>query len=116
MDRVVAKTGNSLSRMTAAISRDGRCNLAVRPYRGALAEALEKVAGERILPQGSGRTDAGVHAIGQVTSFHLFAAIPPANLQRAFKTAPCLRAFASCTRSLPRLTFTRGTGTRGKNL
>jgi tRNA pseudouridine38-40 synthase len=57
--------------------------------QGTLAEALEKVTGERILPQGSGRTDAGVHAIGQVTSFHLFAAIPPANLQRALnRTLP----------------------------
>jgi tRNA pseudouridine38-40 synthase len=51
--------------------------------QGTLADAIENVTGERVLPQGSGRTDAGVHARGQVASFFLSAAIPAANLQRA---------------------------------
>lgn len=51
--------------------------------QGTLAEAIAGVTGERVLPQGSGRTDAGVHASGQVASFPLAAPIPPANLQRA---------------------------------
>jgi tRNA pseudouridine38-40 synthase len=38
------------------------------------------VTGEKVLPQGSGRTDAGVHALGQVASFALESVIPPANL------------------------------------
>jgi tRNA pseudouridine38-40 synthase len=51
--------------------------------QGALAAALEKMTGERVLPQGSGRTDAGVHALGQVASFALEGAIPADNLRRA---------------------------------
>ena len=31
--------------------------------QGELAAAIERVTGERVLPQGSGRTDAGVHAL-----------------------------------------------------
>ena len=51
--------------------------------QGRLAAALESITGETVLPQGAGRTDAGVHALGQVASFSLRAAIPPQNLQRA---------------------------------
>jgi tRNA pseudouridine38-40 synthase len=51
--------------------------------QGLLRDALARIAGEDVLPQGSGRTDAGVHALGQVTSFALAAPIPEANLVRA---------------------------------
>ena len=51
--------------------------------QGLLAAVLEKMTGERVLPQGSGRTDAGVHALGQVASFALAAEIPAENLLRA---------------------------------
>jgi tRNA pseudouridine38-40 synthase len=59
----------------------------VQPERptvqGVLAAALEHITGERVLPQGSGRTDAGVHALGQVASFALAAPLPQENLMRA---------------------------------
>jgi tRNA pseudouridine38-40 synthase len=55
--------------------------------QGTLSAALEKITGERVLPQGSGRTDAGVHALGQVASFALEAVIPAANLSRALNHA-----------------------------
>lgn len=51
--------------------------------QGTLADALRHITGETVLPQGSGRTDTGVHALGQVASFALQAAIPPENLHRA---------------------------------
>jgi tRNA pseudouridine38-40 synthase len=57
--------------------------------QGELQKAIERVLGESPLPQGSGRTDAGVHALGQVASFPLVAPIPPENLQRALnRTLP----------------------------
>src|ERR1700738_5315328 len=44
--------------------------------QGTLARAILHVTGESVLPQGSGRTDTGVHALGQVASFALNVPIP----------------------------------------
>jgi tRNA pseudouridine38-40 synthase len=51
--------------------------------QGALASAIGRLSGENVLPQGSGRTDAGVHALAQVASFATASAIPPENWLRA---------------------------------
>lgn len=51
--------------------------------QGTLAEVLRHITGEEVLPQGSGRTDTGVHALGQVASVSLQSPIPGPNLQRA---------------------------------
>jgi tRNA pseudouridine38-40 synthase len=66
----------------------------LRTVQGELAAAIEHVTGERVLPQGSGRTDAGVHALAQVASVALQSPIPPANLLRALNRAlpPSIRA------------------------
>lgn len=37
--------------------------------QGTLANAIAAVSGETILPRGSSRTDAGVHALGQIAAF-----------------------------------------------
>ena len=37
--------------------------------QGTLAGAIREVSGEEVVPRGSSRTDAGVHALGQVVSF-----------------------------------------------
>jgi tRNA pseudouridine38-40 synthase len=70
-----------------------------RTVQGELQSALGRVTGERPLPQGSGRTDAGVHALGQVASFELKADIPPENLRRALnRTLPAaIRVIESST-------------------
>jgi tRNA pseudouridine38-40 synthase len=51
--------------------------------QGALVSAIEHLTGERTLPQGSGRTDAGVHALAQVASVQIGSPIPAANLRKA---------------------------------
>lgn len=47
--------------------------------QGALASAIGRLSGENVLPQGSGRTDAGVHALAQVASFATASTIPTEN-------------------------------------
>jgi tRNA pseudouridine38-40 synthase len=47
--------------------------------QGTLASGIGRITGEKVLPQGSGRTDAGVHALGQVVSFGTESVIPAAN-------------------------------------
>ncbi|MFB3915737.1 MAG: tRNA pseudouridine(38-40) synthase TruA [Terriglobales bacterium] len=48
--------------------------------QGTLSQAIARITGETVLPQGSGRTDAGVHALQQVASCALASPIPPAGL------------------------------------
>ena len=55
--------------------------------QGLIEEALQKITGEKISVVGSGRTDAGVHAEGQVASFKTRANIPPHKFAAALNTA-----------------------------
>ncbi len=63
------------------------CGWQVQPeapsIQGTLASAIGRVTGEKVLPQGSGRTDAGVHALAQVATFALESVIPAPNLMIA---------------------------------
>lgn len=55
--------------------------------QGALEAAIEKLSGERVTVTGAGRTDAGVHADGQVATFELGVNIPPHGLLRGLNSA-----------------------------
>lgn len=50
-----------------------------------LEKALTEVLKEPILIKAAGRTDAGVHALGQVISFSTVSRIPPENYRRALE-------------------------------
>src|SRR5579864_2125370 len=71
------------------LSYDGTdfCGWQVQPdaqsIQGVLSQAIGRVTGENVLPQGAGRTDAGVHALGQVASCSIESAIPALNLKKA---------------------------------
>ena len=56
---------------------------AAATIQATLASAIGRITGEKVLPQASGRTDRGVHALGQVASFATESPIPAANLLRA---------------------------------
>lgn len=51
--------------------------------QGTLASAIGRVTGEKVLPQGSGRTDAGVHALAQVVTFVTESSVPTGNFVKA---------------------------------
>ena len=51
--------------------------------QGLLEEALKPIEGAAVTVHGAGRTDAGVHALGQVASVRLTAGLDPTTLARA---------------------------------
>ena len=56
-----------------------------RSVQAELETALAAIEGKHVTVAGAGRTDAGVHALGQVASFQLSSAIAESELFRALK-------------------------------
>ena len=54
--------------------------------QGLITDAIGRITGEKVLPQGSGRTDAGVHALAQTASFNTESTIPNENLIKALNS------------------------------
>ncbi len=65
--------------------------------QGALENVLGQIEGAPVKVYGSGRTDAGVHALAQVAAFSLANPIPPDNLRRAMNRllAPAIRVLSA---------------------
>ncbi len=82
----------ALARYRAIVSYDGsrfhgwQVQDDVRTVQGEIQRALREVTGETIRTFGAGRTDAGVHALGQVVSFELDTPIPDEKLGPVLNT------------------------------
>ncbi len=68
-------------KLTVSYDGTGYCGWQVQPnlvtVQGLLQSAIFELTGEMVSVTGSGRTDAGVHAEGQVAHFDTNSAIPP---------------------------------------
>lgn len=74
------------------LSYDGTpfCGWQVQPngptIQAALQKAIFKLTGETVTVYSAGRTDSGVHALGQVANFYSQSPIPPAQFAAALQT------------------------------
>ena len=72
---------------------------ASRTVQGEIEKALEKLCGQKITLYGSGRTDSGVHALGQAANFYSpLDSMPGQNYTRALNAflPPDVRIIDSC--------------------
>ena len=51
-----------------------------------IENSLEKITGEKVIIYGSGRTDTGVHAFGQVANFKTGSALNPEIFQKGLNS------------------------------
>jgi tRNA pseudouridine38-40 synthase len=72
-----------------------------RTVQGEVEEALGKLAGKRIPIVGAGRTDAGVHALGQVVSFRAELRLEDGELLRALNALLAEDVRVSSVRTVP---------------
>jgi tRNA pseudouridine38-40 synthase len=58
-----------------------------RTVQGELQSALKKITGNSVKLTGAGRTDQGVHALGQVANFHTDSALPLLSMKRGVNSS-----------------------------
>ena len=79
-------------RVFLKIEYDGTnyCGWQIQPngntVQAEIVKAIETLTGESVNLVGSGRTDAGVHAVGQVAHFDTQASVPPEKFKQALNT------------------------------
>jgi tRNA pseudouridine38-40 synthase len=91
-----------MRRIKATIAYDGggfhgwQVQPGLPTIQGTLEEVISEIEGKPVPVAGSGRTDAGVHALGQVAAFTLGNPIPLPNLRRAINRLlpPAVRILA----------------------
>jgi tRNA pseudouridine38-40 synthase len=88
-------------KLTIAYDGTDFCGWQAQPgqvtVQGALTDVLEKLTGSRGTIHAAGRTDAGVHAAGQVVNFKTPSALAAEEFQRAFNALlpPAIRVYAA---------------------
>jgi tRNA pseudouridine38-40 synthase len=88
-------------KLTLAYDGTDFCGWQMQPgqatIQGALSDVLENLTQQRLPIHGAGRTDAGVHAAGQVANFKTQAELTPGEFQRAFNALlpPAIRVVAA---------------------
>lgn len=66
-----------------------------------LAQGIERISGAYIVPDGAGRTDAGVHALGQVACFLSDSSIPPERFAPALNSVLPKTVSVVCSDEVP---------------
>ncbi|MCH8164019.1 MAG: hypothetical protein IH889_00265, partial [Planctomycetes bacterium] len=82
----VAYDGTNFHGWQKQCASDGPAQESLRTVQGVLEQAIVDVVRERVSVQGSSRTDAGVHAVGQVAAFSCQMEIAPDRLAPAINS------------------------------
>ena len=92
--------------MTARTTTAGNAKRIFPTVQEIIEDAIRKITRENVKITGSGRTDAGVHAIGQVANFSIETQMDPKTLQKALNSTLPRDISIIKTQEGPRQAFT----------